>query len=76
MGFEPTNLSSLKIPTGEKGAQSLTSDFIPRMNLYKQTRDFPAIKGPSYLSVHLRFGTISVRQLCRQAIQKNQTIAQ
>ncbi len=70
MGFELTNLSSLKIPTGEKGAQSLLTEFIPRMNLYKQTRDFPAIKGPSYLSVHLRFGTVSVRQLCRQALQK------
>ena len=28
-------------------------------------RDFPAIKGVSYLSVHLRFGTISVRELVR-----------
>ena len=24
---------------------------------------FPAIKGPSYLSVHLRFGTVSIRLL-------------
>ena len=30
-------------------------------------RDFPAVKGVSYLSVHLRFGTISIRELVRAA---------
>ena len=30
-----------------------------------QARDFPAVKGPSYLSVHLRFGTVSIRELAR-----------
>ncbi|MFN4121668.1 MAG: cryptochrome/photolyase family protein [Flavobacteriales bacterium] len=30
---------------------------------YKTQRDYPAIKGTSRLSVHLRFGTISIRQL-------------
>lgn len=30
---------------------------------YKQQRDFPAIKGTTRLSVHLRFGTISIREL-------------
>lgn len=30
---------------------------------YKAQRDFPAIKGTTRLSVHLRFGTISIRQL-------------
>jgi deoxyribodipyrimidine photo-lyase len=29
--------------------------------------DFPAVKGPSYLSVHLRFGTVSPRLLARSA---------
>ena len=32
---------------------------------YKEKRDFPAIAGTSRLSVHLRFGTISVRELAR-----------
>jgi deoxyribodipyrimidine photo-lyase len=35
---------------------------------YALNRDFPAIKGTSRLSLHLRFGTVSIRQLCRIAI--------
>jgi len=33
---------------------------------YKESRDIPSIVGTSRLSVHLRFGTISVRELARQ----------
>lgn len=36
---------------------------------YKQTRDFPGIHGTSRLGVHLRFGTISIRQLATKAQQ-------
>jgi deoxyribodipyrimidine photo-lyase len=32
---------------------------------YAEKRDFPAIKGTTRLSVHLRFGTLSIRQLAR-----------
>jgi deoxyribodipyrimidine photo-lyase len=63
LGFETTNLSQLKIPTGAQGALQLFEDFAERIDRYHETRDFPAVKGPSYLSVHLRFGTISVRQV-------------
>ncbi|QHS55984.1 deoxyribodipyrimidine photo-lyase [Mucilaginibacter sp. 14171R-50] len=34
---------------------------------YAQTRDYPAIKGTSHVGVHLRFGTISIRQCARDA---------
>ncbi len=34
---------------------------------YGEQRNFPAIKGTSQLGVHLRFGTISVRQLAEKA---------
>jgi deoxyribodipyrimidine photo-lyase len=34
---------------------------------YQNTRDFPAIDGTSRLSVHLRFGTVSIREITRQA---------
>ena len=67
LDFERTNLSELHIPCGEAGAQSLLADFLGRIDAYGQRRDFPAVKGPSYLSVHLRFGTVSVRQLAREA---------
>lgn len=67
MGFEPTNLRELHIRTGSRGAKALVEDFASRIELYNQTRDFPAVKGPSYLSVHLRFGTVSIRELARLA---------
>lgn len=69
LGFESTNLQQLGIPTGEAGAQQLLDNFVGRMDRYDQTRDFPAVKGPSYLSVHLRFGTVSIRQLVALAQQ-------
>jgi deoxyribodipyrimidine photo-lyase len=67
VGFEFSNLQSLKIPTGGSGAHSLFEDFRHRIGDYAQTRNLPAIKGPSYLSVHLRFGTVSIRTLARAA---------
>ncbi|TBH70056.1 cryptochrome/photolyase family protein [Aquirufa antheringensis] len=39
---------------------------------YAQDRDFPAKPGTSRLSVHLRFGTLSIRSLVRQAIGKSE----
>lgn len=62
MGFERTNLSSF-IRAGMSGAAALRDDFIERMADYKEARDLPSVKGVSYLSVHNRFGTISIREL-------------
>ncbi|HQS99427.1 MAG: deoxyribodipyrimidine photolyase [Hydrogenophilales bacterium 16-64-46] len=67
MGFTQTNLTALKLPVGMSGGAQLFADFLDRIGQYKDARDFPAIKGPSYLSVHLRFGTVSVRQLAATA---------
>ncbi|MCW5574578.1 MAG: deoxyribodipyrimidine photo-lyase [Burkholderiales bacterium] len=69
IGFGSTDLGSLGIAGGAAAARKLLADFLPRMDRYRETRDFPAKKGPSYLSVHLRFGTISVRELARIAWQ-------
>lgn len=70
IGFESTNLHDMKLGVGETGAQEMLADFLPRMDRYDTTRDFPAMKGPSYLSTHLRFGTVSVRQLAREAANR------
>jgi deoxyribodipyrimidine photo-lyase len=40
---------------------------------YKEQRDIPSIQGTSRLSVHLRFGTISIRQLAAEAGALNET---
>jgi deoxyribodipyrimidine photo-lyase len=39
---------------------------------YHNTRDIPSVKGTTRLSVHLRFGTASVRRLARYAIKRNE----
>ncbi|MCW2312025.1 deoxyribodipyrimidine photo-lyase [Rhodoferax antarcticus] len=70
IGFKKSNLSTLKIPTGMHGGSQLFEDFFERMDSYDTTRDFPAVKGPSYLGVHLRFGTVSIRQLVATAWQR------
>jgi deoxyribodipyrimidine photo-lyase len=70
LGFEKTNLSELKIPTGSRGAMELFGDFLRRMDGYEDTRNFPAVKGCSYLSVHFRFGTVSIRQMAAEALSR------
>ncbi|HEY1089745.1 MAG TPA: deoxyribodipyrimidine photo-lyase [Burkholderiaceae bacterium] len=66
IGFQAVSLP-LALGTGSSGAAALFEAFEDRMDRYAAQRDFPALKGPSYLSTHLRFGTISVRQLARVA---------
>ena len=67
LGFERSNLSELPIAAGPSGARQAWEDFKTRMQHYRDTRDFPAVRGPSYLSVHLRFGTLSIRSLVQHA---------
>ena len=63
LGFRKTNLTELDLPTGATGAEKLLRRFLRRIDNYDRARDFPSVRGPSYLSVHLRFGTISIRRL-------------
>ncbi|RYX94418.1 MAG: deoxyribodipyrimidine photo-lyase [Comamonadaceae bacterium] len=70
IGFEQTNLKDLAIPAGSTGGEALFDDFLERMKRYGDTRDFPAVKGPSYLGVHLRFGTVSIRRLAGIALDR------
>jgi len=68
LGFEETNLRPLGIVPGTAGAKALLADFASRIASYAEARDFPAVKGVSYLGVHNRFGTVSVRELARLAL--------
>jgi len=58
MGFKQT---SIKFPAHVFDKELITK--------YKAQRDYPAIRGTSRLSLHLRFGTISIRALA--AFAKN-----
>ena len=62
LGFEK---SGLEFPSTTISKSIVTN--------YKEQRDFPAIKGTSKLSVHLRFGTVSIRALAKQALLLNET---
>ncbi|MFZ6863418.1 cryptochrome/photolyase family protein [Undibacterium sp. Ji67W] len=73
MGFADSQDNPINLPAGMSGGQQLLDEFTNRMKDYDIARDFPAIKGPSYLSVHLRFGTVSIRHLVREAMQQIRT---
>ena len=61
LGFEKINIHA--------SSKNLDIDII---NNYHNTRDFPAIIGTSNMSVHLRFGTVSVRELVSKAKDTNE----
>ncbi len=71
--FYQTN--SFNLPSlAEIGFEDFKFDFPSRdirakiLEEYEQKRDFPALNATSRLSLHLRFGTISIRQLASVAI--------
>ncbi len=57
----------LWLDPGSTGAQAQLARFLPIIDEYKEQRDYPAVPATSFLSVHLRFGTISIRRLVREA---------
>ena len=63
IGFEKSMLSPLNL--------NLSSDTI---NNYEKTRNFPFVNGTSKIGLHLRFGTISTREMIVKAeVSKNKT---
>ncbi len=68
LGFAPTNLLAIPILPGLGGAALLLDDFLERIGEYDRARDYPAVNGTSHLSVHLRFGTVSIRRLAAAAM--------
>jgi deoxyribodipyrimidine photo-lyase len=69
IGFEPVQ-PAVPLAPGWQGARRLLQEFAGRIDDYADTRDYPAVKGPSYLGVHLRFGTLSVREAARLAHER------
>ncbi len=55
------------LPAGMSGGARLWNAFRKRLADYDAQRNFPALAGTSQLSVHLRFGTVSIRELVRHA---------
>ncbi|RFS14717.1 deoxyribodipyrimidine photo-lyase [Emticicia sp. C21] len=72
--------ASLPIPTLEEMGFFETGMEFPEklidenvIGRYNELRNIPSISGTTRLSVHLRFGTISIRKLVQKAIKLNQT---
>ncbi|HKL40112.1 MAG TPA: deoxyribodipyrimidine photo-lyase, partial [Cryomorphaceae bacterium] len=70
---------SEEMPTLEgMGFESFDFDYPSReikteiVDRYDELRDVPAVRGTSRLSVHLRFGTVSIRQLVAVAKRHNE----
>lgn len=61
MGFEPAGIAFPDRILDEKV-----------VGKYDQTRDIPSAKGTSRMSLHLRFGTVSIRSLVRRAKSLNE----
>lgn len=55
-------------PAGERAAQGLVEEFVPRVDDYAEHRNMPGIVGTSRLSPHLRFGSIHPRQVADAVI--------
>ena len=62
MHFQP---SQIDIPSKELNLKVVEN--------YTENRDYPAKVGTSRLGVHLRFGTIGIRELARKIINLNET---
>lgn len=62
-----------RLPGGTSHALKRMQDFEDRMSDYKEARNFPAIDGTSLLSVYIRHGNISVRDMVRTAISEKNT---
>ncbi len=61
MGFEK---SDYEIPAAEINKNIISN--------YHLTRNLPAVNGTSKLSIHLRFGTVSIRELTSLAVKLNE----
>jgi deoxyribodipyrimidine photo-lyase len=74
--FSNFHKNSFAFPTLEQIGFEESSIKVKPHNLkfisnYQDIRDFPALDKTSYLSPHLRFGTVSIRKLVNWAFHKN-----
>lgn len=63
LGFKETDYDTVKPKLDESIAKT-----------YDKTRNYPAQQGTTRLSVHLRFGTVSIRKLAKEAKELNETL--
>ena len=66
--FEFPSLASLGFKPSSIKVKPYT---LANLGKYEAERNFPAIDSTSYLSPHLRFGTVSIRNIVKQSLEKS-----
>lgn len=76
VSLKPEALQSLE----ELGFKKTDVEFNPKATVsdlllqkYKEQRDYPSVKGTSRLSIYLRFGVVSIRQLVSKTLPLSET---
>lgn len=69
IAFEFPNLEEIGFEESTIKVQDFT---ISDLANYKEERNFPALNKTSYLSPHLRFGTVSIREIVLQVVDNEQ----
>jgi deoxyribodipyrimidine photo-lyase len=72
--FEDLNKSPLLQGGRTEGLRLLKDFYRNGLDKYKSQRDFPSVSGTSFLSAHLHFGTVSIRECYRAALKKQKEI--
>jgi len=68
--LQKINKSDLIKGGRNEGLKLLKNFYESGLTEYKSLRDFPSVKGTSFLSAHLHFGTIGIREAFRTAYVK------
>ena len=72
--YEDLKKSPLFCGGRTEGLRLLKEFYKNGLDKYKSQRDFPSVKGTSFLSAHLHFGTVSIRECYRAALKKQKEI--
>ena len=72
--YKTTNSFPKLMDLGFKSSNIVVKPYtLKKVKQYKETRNFPALNSTSFLSPHLRFGTISIRQIIDQLDPTDET---
>ena len=68
--YEELKKSPLLHGGRNEGLKLLKEFYKNGLDKYKSQRDFPSVKGTSFLSAHLHFGTVSIRECFRAGLKR------
>ncbi len=66
LGFDEVDLESLSLYPGTQGGRRVLDEFVGKVDDYMALRNVMALPATSGLDIHLRFGTLSIREIFRE----------